>query len=959
MCKRLMYLFSFVLVLGLTTTSAGQDIAEGLVAYWPLDEGAGTTTADASGNGNDGTFVDAPVWVSGKFGSALDFDGSNDAVDCGNPPILDFGTGDFTISCWVNVGAQDNDEAIFGKGDRGGTCYFLKIRDDGSGDIKLRLDDGSTQLDPDTDDHPGLYTAPGWHHLVAMRRTIKIHVYVDGVDDQGVAGHGDSDIPAGYDLSATSLHNAYIGAIEDTPVGRWFDGSIDDVAVWNRALTVDEIGYLWNNGIGNPIEVIPPGQASDPYPPDEQADVLRDVVFNWSPGENAQRHDVYFGTVFDDVSSASAGSPLLVSPAQDTNTFEPERLDFGQIYYWRVDEIAPDSTIYKGEVWSFTVETFGYPVAAENIIVTVSSFEEGKSPENTVNGSGLVDNVHSTVLTDMWLTAIGEPAPAWIQYDFDKAYKLHEMLVWNYNGQSFLTAAGLKDVVVEYSSDGTNWMQIDSVNEFARASGLDDYTPNTTVAFEGIPVKSVKITANSNWSGGLADQFGLSEVQFLQIPTHAKQPIPEDEATDVAVDVILGWRAGREASSHDVYISDDPNALALADSVDQPSFNTASQSLVLGRSYHWRIDEVNDAETPTTWQGEVWSFRTADFLVVDDFEDYDVGNKEIWWFWKDGLGYAAVDNRPAFPGNGTGSAVGNETSPSYMEETIVHGGSKSMPLAYNNSVASISEVTVNTSDLQIGRDWTKGAAETLVLWFYGDPANATTERMYVKLNGAEVEYPGDADDIARPKWKQWNIDLADFGISLNNVTEMSIGFKRTGTSGGTGAVFIDDIRLYQSIPEPAEEVYLEAEAAGILGASWRIYIDPASSGGQHIGSEDGDGSDDDFAPGVEWHATYSFNVTGGTYKVLLRAQDQGSDGVWVRITTATAQTHEDPDQPGTGWVRFNGIDAPSGWAWDEVHSDDHGRAIVNWTLPAGPNTIEIAKREDGVWFDAILISSID
>lgn len=72
---------------------------------------------------------------------------------------------------------------------------------------------------------------------------------------------------------------------------------------------------------------------------------------------------------------------------------------------------------------------------------------------------------------------------------------------------------------------------------------------------------------------------------------------------------------------------------------------------------------------------------------------------------------------------------------------------------------------------------------------------------------------------------------------------------------------------------------------------------------------------------------------------------------------ATSQAHEDPDRSGAGWVRFNGMDAPSGWAWDEVHSDDHGQAVVNWTLPAGTHTLEIAKREDGVLLDAILITS--
>ena len=91
---------------------------------------------------------------------------------------------------------------------------------------------------------------------------------------------------------------------------------------------------------------------------------------------------------------------------------------------------------------------------------------------------------------------------------------------------------------------------------------------------------------------------------------------------------------------------------------------------------------------------------------------------------------------------------------------------------------------------------------------------------------------------------------------------------------------------------------------------------------------------------------------------MLLAQEAGSDSFWVRITTATSQTHEDPDQPGTGWVTFNDMVAPQGaWHWDEVHSNDHGNEVVNWTLPAGANTLEIAKREDGVLLDAILITN--
>ena len=87
-----------------------------------------------------------------------------------------------------------------------------------------------------------------------------------------------------------------------------------------------------------------------------------------------------------------------------------------------------------------------------------------------------------------------------------------------------------------------------------------------------------------------------------------------------------------------------------------------------------------------------------------------------------------------------------------------------------------------------------------MLWFYGDAANAATERMYVKVNGVKVPYPGAAEDITKPIWQQWNIDLAALGVSLGNVSQLIIGFERTGASGGAGTVLIDDIRLYRSAP---------------------------------------------------------------------------------------------------------------------------------------------------------------
>ncbi|MHC4510986.1 MAG: hypothetical protein ACYTAO_18855, partial [Planctomycetota bacterium] len=268
------------------------------------------------------------------------------------------------------------------------------------------------------------------------------------------------------------------------------------------------------------------------------------------------------------------------------------------------------------------------------------------------------------------------------------------------------------------------------------------------------------------------------------------------------------------------------------------------------------------------------------------------------------------------------------------------------------------------------QDWTKNGIKVLSLYFHGDPQNSV-EQMYVKVNGSRVVYDGDPADMKptdiesmeRGMWKLWNIDLAVLGVDLQNITQLSIGFgdENNLKAGGSGVAFFDDIRLYPSAPEPPEVIWLEAEAASTLGASWRVYSDPLSSGGGHIGSEDGDGDDNSTPPGAEWIAAYNFDVAGGTYKILFRAQQANSDSFWVRIPSATRQNLEDQDLPGTGWVRFDAMDVPRGeWGWDEVYSElSHGMQVyevMNWTLPAGPNTLEIAKREDGVLLDAIVIT---
>jgi hypothetical protein len=271
----------------------------------------------------------------------------------------------------------------------------------------------------------------------------------------------------------------------------------------------------------------------------------------------------------------------------------------------------------------------------------------------------------------------------------------------------------------------------------------------------------------------------------MQIPVNAREPDPEDGATDISIDVTLGWGAGREAAEHNVYISKDEQSM-IDNTVSAVTVSKASYgplSLDLSSVYYWRVDEVNNANAVPVWEGTTWSFTTSEYLVVDDFESYndipqgEEGSNLVYFTWIDGYDNPSVN----------GSTMGYPTGAS-METDTVHGGRQSAPVLYDNTSASLSEVTVSLSDLPIGQDWTIGSPAELTLWFYGDPNNAGTDRIYVKVNGIKVTYDG---NLTQTQWQEVTIDLASLGINLANVTSLTIGFE----SSSSGIVFIDDIRL--------------------------------------------------------------------------------------------------------------------------------------------------------------------
>jgi hypothetical protein len=693
-------------------------------------------------------------------------------------------------------------------------------------------------------------------------------------------------------------------------------------------------GIVWNFWI-------PPKKAYDPDPADGATFIDPNASLSWTAGFGTKLHHVYFGDNFDDVNSGVVGLP------QSITTYTPGPLEYSKLYYWRVDEFDGVTT-YKGDVWSFTTAKAGGGLRGdyyrgmnfENLVLT------RLDPRIDFNWGG------------------GGPAPA-VGDDNFSARWTGEVEAQFTETYTFYT-----------NSDEGVRLWVDSqelVDDWENQSATENYGTIDLVAGQvyGIVMEYYEdggdAVAELLWSSPSTPKQLIPQAA-LSPPVKAGSPNPPDGAADVKMMPILRWNAGDYAASHEVYFGTGEEAVKNADTSspeykgtkDLGSESYEPEKLTWYTTYYWRIDEVNNVKPDSPWTGNLWSFTTGDFLVVDDFEDYDIGNNEIWWAWKDGFGYASHPTLPPYAGNGTGSMVGDETTASYTEETIVHGAWQAMPYFYDNNMQGKSKYSEVELTLDKMRDWTEEGVTELVLWFHGNGANAP-EQMYVKLNNSKVVYDGDAADITRPQWKQWTIDLASFGVNLQNVTSFSIGFgsDTNPTPGGSGMVLFDDIRLYRTAPEvvvPSEEIWFEAEAADTITAPFQVYTQvPGASGGEYIGTTDDVGNSSSEPPAPDGTATYTFTVAGGTYKISCRIIIPDGDSFWFRIQGATTQTANHS----SGWVRWSDPPDSDVWYWHDVFSAEDDGDTVLFTMEPGTYTLEVGYREDAALIDAIVISKIE
>jgi len=480
--------------------------------------------------------------------------------------------------------------------------------------------------------------------------------------------------------------------------------------------------------------------------------VIRDtwISLTWEQGDYAASDNIYIGEDSDEVLTG-AGDTLK---ANQTNADfavgfvgfpYPDGLEKGKTYYWRIEDIEADrTTTHSGPVWSFTI-----------------------APRTAYS-----------------------PAPA----DGAESVDPNIVLEWE---------PGF-GAILHYFFFGDDY---NTVNDAAMGA------PKGVTAFKPGPLDAAK---TYYWR---IDEFHgfetlKGEVWSFSTPGAVGSPNPYYGAENVKQTTMLRWVASDDAGSHQVYFGTDKAAVSSATTAS-PEYKGMKNlddvqldpgSLMGGTNYYWRIDEVNNLNSNSPWKGGVWSFTTADYLVVEDWESYNdidppnPGSNTIFAYWMDGF----------FDQNVNGALIGYDPpQPSYTETTVVHGGKQSMPYSYDIT-GKYAEATLV---LDSPRDWTASDVKTLTIWFHGDYANDAAP-VYVaiaNITGAPaIVTHEDSAATQIHAWTRWDIPLqqfADQGINLTDVNTITIGIgDQANPPGGLGKMYFDDIGLHPLEAEPEPEL---------------------------------------------------------------------------------------------------------------------------------------------------------
>jgi hypothetical protein len=306
-----------------------------LVGWWELDETEGTFVLDSSGYDNHGSLRSSPLWVPGVIGGALKFDGTDDYVEVPDNPTLT-APGKATVALWLNAERHTGP----------GGSQWQGVLGKGGAPRLYNLYTESSQVLHFSTGPSGGYIGSLSTGTVPLNEWVHAAVVVDGKHIFYLNGQPAGEGGAGATVPGGGTTPLSIG---QTGENNFFLGMLDDVRIYNRALTQAEIQEAMQ---GNPL------RARDPQPArDAQVDIRTATALGWTAGKTAAKHDVYFGADKEAVKVADTSAPQYLGRQTATTYSLDGLIEFGGgAYSWRIDEVEADGvTIHKGTVWTFTV----------------------------------------------------------------------------------------------------------------------------------------------------------------------------------------------------------------------------------------------------------------------------------------------------------------------------------------------------------------------------------------------------------------------------------------------------------------------------------------------------------------------------------------------------------------------------------------------------------------------------
>ena len=850
MYKRVLWFTCFLLLGALVNAGVAAwdpNTDPALIGWWRCEEGQGSTVADSSPNQNNGTFVEGdPAWTTGFYGKGY-------AIKLAYPtlvevPPMGLTLTQATMAGWVLPNGTQSDWASFIMHRGPGPAHGFNML--GSRQLAYHWNDDAASWN-----YRGTayYAADEWTHCAVTIEPTKATFYVNGVS---------ASVNAIPHAAATWDGPVWLGGDRTYTDGtRHLNGALDDVMFFSRALTAAEIKSLvppqlkarkptpadgtlgvtmpllqWTKGdtalfhdvyFGTSPDLTaadlkathqpfamyyhvagitpgvtyywrvdgiePTGQiytgdvwsftvmpltAYLPQPADEAANVTLSPTLSWTAGQSALGHHVYFGTDRNAVQEGAAGTDKGALAVTETSYKVAEALKPDTTYYWRVDETGAGGKIETGEVWSFTTVLAG-PVGA--IRQWWSNIGAGTTVADLTGNPNFPDNPTGTEFIPSLEGPVG-----WAD---NYGTRLYGWLYPPQSGDYIFWVAGDDGCELRLSTDAdqANKKLIATVATWTNSREWTKEvnqrsSPVTLEAGQRYYIEALQKEGGGGdsiavaWQGpGISQQVisagGVGPTPLL--PVRAYSPLPPDGAVDTVQTITLSWDAGEKAQQHEVYFGDDANAVAAADSASdlykgrQAGTSYNAGALEWGKTYYWRIDEINEGDAESPWVGRVWSFTTANFIPVDDFESYnddpDMGTR-IYETWLDGQT------------NTTTSTVGN-WDPPFAEQTIVHGGEQSMPMDYNNIHSPFyAEAEREFAPVQ---NWTAGGVTDLSLWFRGNPAKfVETEpgKYSITSNSGDV---WDAADNFRFVYKKLNGDGA-IVAKVNSLANTTSNWAKAG-----------------------------------------------------------------------------------------------------------------------------------------------------------------------------------